>query len=490
MKLRPVVQWALYRWRFVFAYGLLAILAATLLFINSDNVPPGMGPSEQQSVVTSTGVSFTQLPQNIVDIPYHVLQKLSVEWLGLTPMGVRLPSLVFGLLTAIFVALLLRRWFKPNVAVVVGFIVLTSAWFLSMSRLGAPFIMIPFWTSLLLLTATYVSQQTKAWKWWRVLFFMSAAISLYTPAMAYLFIAAGLAGFTQPHLRYLLREGNRVSLFIGSFFFLLLLAPLGWGVYHDLSQVWSLLAITPNLPDGVQFGKNLWAAASAFLNPYNVSVGEIITPVIGLASAALLAVGVARMLRDFHSVRAHVLLIWAAILVPVIGLNPGLTAVLFVPTMLAIAIGLNQIIRYWYRLFPLNPYARVFGLLPLGVLLFSIVQFNYERYVFGMLYSPQATSTFNRDPFLAQAQVNNTDTGQHVTVIVPGEQQTLYQSIGIRRGNVTVADEHHLPIELTGTWIISDSVVNSVPAKTRGKFNTLIVTDTSQNARRFWVYQR
>ncbi len=490
MKFRPVAEWTLYRRRFVIAYGLLAILTTTLLFVYSDRIPPGVGPSEQQSVVTSNEVSFTQLPQHIVDIPYHALQKLSTEWLGLSPLGVRLPSLVFGLLTALLVAILLKRWFKTNVAVAAGVIVLVSAWFLSMARLGAPLIMIPFWTSLILLSATYVSQQTKAWKWWRIVFVMSAAVSLYTPAMAYLFAAAALAGIAQPHLRYLLRESNRVSVFIGSFFFILILVPFGWGIYHNPSQAWDLMAIPSSLPDGLQFGNNLWTAASAFVNPYNVTVGETITPIIGIASTALLIVGAARMLRDFHSVRAHVLLIWAAILVPVVGLNPHLTAVLFVPTMMAIAIGLNQIIRYWYRLFPLNPYARIFGLLPLGILLFSIVQLSYQRYVYGMLYSPQATAIFNSDPFLAQARVNKVDAGQHVVIVVPTDQRSLYQTIAWHRDNVTVADEHNPPTELAGTWIIADSVLTAVPKKVLGTFDSLLITDASRDARRFWVYQR
>jgi 4-amino-4-deoxy-L-arabinose transferase-like glycosyltransferase len=490
MKLRPISQWTLYRLRFVIAYGLLTVLTVGLLFVFADRIPPGIGPSEQQSVVASNNVSFTQLPQNIVDIPYHALQKLSVEWLGLSPLGVRLPSLIFGLVTALFVVLLLRRWFKPNVAVTASVVVLTSAWFLSLARLGAPLIMVPFWTSILLLTATYVSQQTKAWKWWRAAFVMSAALSLYTPAMIYLFLAVTLAGLTQPHLRYLLRENNKPSFFIGGFFFVVLLAPLGWGIYQAWWQVWDLLAVPSNLPDVLQFGNNLWQAASNFVNPYNVSVGEVITPVIGIASAALLTIGVARMLRDFHSVRTHVLLIWAAILVPVIGLNPRLTAVLFVPTMLAIAIGINQIIRYWYRLFPLNPYARFFGLLPLGVLLFSIVQFNYQRYIYGMLYSPQATSIFNNDPFIAQAYINDVQPNQHVTVVVNDSLVPLYNTLGAHRKGVTIANSKYLPSDLAGVWIIANDTINDIPDKTRGTFTKLLVSDTAQNARRFWVYQR
>lgn len=489
MRIRPVSEWTLYRLRFVAAYILLAAVAGTLLTLNLTTVPPGIGPSEQQSVVTSAQVSFTQLPNDIIDFPYHALQKLSVDFFGLTPLGVRLPSLVFGGLTALCAALVLRRWFKSNVAAAAALIVITSAWFLSFARLGAPMVMVPFWTSFLLLSATYVSQQTRAWRWWRVFFAMATAISLYTPGMVYLFVAASLASIAQPHLRYLLREGNRTNLLIGGFFFVVLLIPLGWGLYRNYLQVWQLLGVPITLPDGWQFGTNLWAAASSFINPFHASVGEVITPVIGLANLALLIMGGVRLLRDFHSVRAHVLLIWAALLIPVIGLSPNNLAILFVPTMLVITIGLNQIIRYWYRLFPLNPYARVFGVLPLVIMLFSIVQFNYERYMFGMIYSPHAASVFTRDPFLAQAEV--TKAGGHATIIVEPHLAALYRTI---KGNDVVVHSNgdFLPLERSGTWIVSaDQPAGTFMTLNHdSQFKHLVVTDAAQNGLRYWVYQR
>jgi hypothetical protein len=486
MKIRPVTEWTLYRLRFVAAYFVLAVIAATLLVLNITTVPPGIGPSEQQSVVTSAEVSFTQLPKDIIDVPYHALQKLSVDFFGLSPLGVRLPSLVFGALTALCAVLLLRRWFKPNVAAAAGLILVTAAWFLSFARLGAPIVMVPFWTSFLLLSATYVSQQTPSWRWWRVFFAMGTALSLYTPGMIYLFVAATLASIAQPHLRYLLREGNRTNLLIGGFFFAVLLVPLGWGLYHNPSQVWQLLGVPLVLPDGWQFGANLWAAASSFVNPFHTGIGEVVTPILGLANVALLLMGSVRLLRDFHSVRAHLLLIWAALLIPVIGLNPNSLAILFVPTMLVVTIGLNQIIRYWYRLFPLNPYARVFGVLPLVIMLFSIVQFNYERYMFGMLYSPQAAAIFNRDPYLAQSET--TSAKGPVTLVVDDKAQPLYKTV--RGNNVLVTTAKDAPADRAGTWIVAEASNAELAPKLNPGFSHLVVTDAAKNGLRYWVYQR
>lgn len=490
MKVRPVAEWALYRWRFWIAYTLLAGLVGSLLFMYPESAPPGLSAGEQQSVLESSAIKFDQVPTQIVDIPYHALQKLSVEWLGVSPYGVRLASLVFGALTALSMVLLLGRWFKTNVAVTAGIIVLTSAWFIGMARLGMPAIMIPFWTSFLLLAATYVSQQTKHWRLWRIAFIFGSALSLYTPFMIYLFIAGILASLAQPHLRFLLRESSRVSLFIGGFFFLALLGLLGWGIYHSPNQVWQLLAIPTNFPDPLKFGQDLWLAIGGFVNPLHITIGEIITPAISLTALALLLIGGVRLLRDFHSVRSHVLLIWAALLIPLMGLNPTSYALLFVPTMLVVAIGLYQIINYWYRLFPLNPYARVFGLLPLALLMFGIVQFNYQRYFMGMLYSPQATQVFNRDPFLAQHELNRLSKELAVTVVVPKDQAAVYNLMSAGRSGTMVFTGENIPEERKGLWLVADSQMKSSEARDLGKIERTLVTDAAQNARRFWVIQR
>ena len=49
---------------------------------------------------------------------------------------------------------------------------------------------------------------------------------------------------------------------------------------------------------------------------------------------------------DYHSVRSYVLLLWLAVLMPVIGLNPTQLNALFVPIALLGAIGLQALFRY------------------------------------------------------------------------------------------------------------------------------------------------
>lgn len=438
MNMRPVTEWFLYKYRYQLGYSLLAVAALAYLLTYLHVLPPGLGASETASIITASHISLTELPTQIIDLPYHLLQKASVDLLGVTPLGVRLPSLLFGCLTALSLIALLRRWFPHNIALIASIVALTSAWFISTARLGTPAIMVPFWMSVILLAATYISQQTPHWKWWKVLLAFTAALSLYTPFTIYIFAAAIGAGFSQPHLRYLIRKSTSFQMTLGTLLFLLILAPLGWGIYKDPSQIWQLLAIPTAFPDALQFGQSLLQAISNIFNPYNTAFGEVVTPLLSLATAALLLLGGIRLFRDFHAVRSHVLLIWLAILLPIIAFNPNNLAVLMVPAFLATAIGIQLIIRYWYRLFPRNPYARIFGLLPLGLLLLSVIQFNDQRYTYGMAYSAQAHSSFTNDTFLVQQQLAKLPPESAAILVIGEAQRELYNLIAADRPLTTV----------------------------------------------------
>lgn len=489
MSIKPISEWTLYKHRFLVAYTGLGILTALLLCLFAQQMPPGLSTAEQQSVVTSHQLSFTQLPSaaQVVDLPYHALQKASVALLGLTPFGVRLPSIVFAIITAACLSFIIKRWFKVNVAIIASLLMITSCWYLSLSRLGTPDIMIPFWTSLLILCATYVSQQTKKWHVWKALFGLSAALSLYTPYMAYLFIATLIAATAQPHLRYLIRQSSKVGLTIGVFFFVAILAPLALGIYKDPNVLRAIFAIPASLPEPAQFARDLLQAMSNLGNPFNVTAGQFITPMVGVAMLTLIIIGGVRLLSDFHSVRAYVLLIWTALLIPIIGFTPSNITVLFVPSILVMTIGLSLVVRYWYRLFPINPYARIFGLLPLFILVFSMVQFDYQRYTGTMLNSPSIGKAFSTDAFMAQTEANKLPSNASLTIVAPAPQQALYAVIASNRTNTYIATGASVPMR-SGAYLVAESEVKAA-TPSLPPLNSLIVNDRKEDALRFRFYQ-
>jgi 4-amino-4-deoxy-L-arabinose transferase-like glycosyltransferase len=508
MNVRPVSELMLYRYRYFFGYTLLGFIVAAVLLLNVNQLPPGLSNPEQASVIVSNALQLIMTPDNplmgiweflrtsnTIDLPFHLLQKLSLHFFGLSPLGVRLPSLLLAAASAFALFQLLRRLFFANTALIMGVIAITSSWFLVIGRTGSPDIMPVFWTSLLLLLATLVSQETKLAHLWKALALLCVALSLYTPSMIYLYGSIFLASLTQPHLRYLLRS-HLGSLAAGTLLLALFVVPLGFSIWHDPAIIAQLLAISNTIPDPLTFVQNGFDGLSRLASPMPEQRDFILTPLVSLPILALAIVGSVRLVRDWHSVRSHVLLTWIAVFIPVVGLGmSGSMAPLFIPFIVLATIGMQNLIRYWYKLFPKNPYARVFGLLPLACLILSILQFNYQRYFYALPFGPHTSQTFNQDPFvLHQALSSKAYVTQRVVLVVPEDKLSLYRIEQAANPQLQLVPAIDFSSTNNATRVVvAESEMSKLSDAQRSLLpqaqTSLLVNDRKENGLRFRVFQ-
>jgi 4-amino-4-deoxy-L-arabinose transferase-like glycosyltransferase len=497
--MRPVSELTLYRYRHLIGYTTLVLATIGLLILFITNIPDGLSAAEESSALASSQIVFDQnflSHTNTVDLPYHLAQWASLKVFGLGALGVRLPSLIFGALSILFLLLLLRRWLQENVAISWGILIATSAWFLMLGRTGTPEIMVVFWTSLTLMLATLVSQHSKGYQTWKALSLVAIALSFYTPLMAYLFAASALAAAFQPHLRYVVRYAEKTSVSFGLLLFIAILVPLGWNIWRDPSVIRELLAIPQTLPGALLFFKDIWSAGGALINPFHTGYGSFITPLLGIPMIALATIGLIRTFVDYHSVRSYVLLLWLAVLTPVIGLNPDRLNVVFVPVMLLGAIGMQALFRYWYDLFPRNPYARVFGLLPILLLMGSVVNFNYQRYFAGVAYAQSSITQYNTEPLLLHDAISaKTYRDQRIILITSPERKPLYEIDKTVARNLQVVTPSSFVGDPTANNIIVD--INIEPQLTAAQRATLpkstsalLVNDHKDDSLRFRIYRQ
>jgi len=144
----------------------------------------------------------------------------------------------------------------------------------------------------------------------------------------------------------------------------------------------------------------------------------------------IIAIGLYRLVLTRDTTRSYLVIIWILCLLPVLLINPKYTSVVFVPAVLLLAAGLTSMIAYWYRLFPLNPYARIAGLLPLIVLVITLVGSGLDRYVYGYHYSPTTAVNFSRDLKLIPS-----DTKQ---LVVSKDELPFYQVVANHRDGLVV----------------------------------------------------
>ena len=400
MAKNSVKKFGIYRWRFILGYSFIGLVLTAVLLTAALLVPGGITPAEQASALKSGSLTIENPTSFLVtDLPYHALQKASIFLFGLHSISIKLPSLLLAVFAGIGLVLLLRRWFQPSVSVITGSIAVVSMPFIYLAQQGTPAIMAVFWPICILLLTNITSnaKQPRLAAAAVPLLGIAAGLSLYTPLALYLLIAMILAGSLHPHVRHLVKRSvSRAQIGGAIMLTLLCAAPLFYLFYQQPSTLVTLLVSSNDAP--FEFLANGKAIALQLFDITGRSMASLgaIAPYFALPTLLLALAGAYSLFKERHGAKNYLLTAWVALLVPVMLLNPHRPELLFVPIMLLVGIGIANVLNYWYRLFPLNPYARVFGLLPIMVLMGGIMLTDSLRYFRTLQYSaPLATNATN-----------------------------------------------------------------------------------------------
>ncbi|HJP81707.1 MAG TPA: glycosyltransferase family 39 protein [Candidatus Saccharimonadales bacterium] len=479
---RKITDYFLYRWRYILGYVGIGLVFTALLVMAGFFVPGGLSEAEMRSVVASSNItlSFTQFdPSSIIDLPYHLLQRISIDLFGISNISIKLPSLILGALSTFGMLILLRIWFQRNVAVITTALTLTTGQFLYATQSGTPGIIYIFWSIWLLVSATLVARRSKWSLFWKIAFFAIAALSLYTQLSIYILIALLGAIIFHPHLRFLVRQLSKARLTLAFICSLILLIPLGYAIIKQPSVGLTLLGIPTTSPD---IQANALQLVRQYFDFTTLSSGTMVTPIYGLGSAALILLGIFRLATAKYTVRSYLLTAWAVLLIPILLLNPRFINITFVPILLLIAMGISTLIGNWYQLFPRNPYARVAGLLPLAILIGGMVLSGVDRYMYGYQYDPNTVSNFSKDLSLLRTALKSNN-GAPIRIVAASDEAPFYQAVAKHSKNVTVSNTVVGP----GSAIVTRaSYLTSKPA---GLPTEIITNGRVNDADRFYLYK-
>lgn len=477
-----------YRWRYYIGYGLVITLLMIFLLFVGQNVPGGLSQREMDSVVTSSSIGIREESTlSIVNMPYHVLQKFSLDLFGVTTIGVKLPSLILGFVTAIGAVMLLRRWFRPSVALLATLLLITTVEFLYIAQSGTPTIMYVMWSVWLLFTASQVTnKEAKSPKLWKALFFITAGLSLYSPLSFYLLLAIGSAALLHPHVRFVLRQMSFTSFALYGCLMLVLLAPLGYLISLRPELILELLGKPETWPPDLL--ANGWTLFHRYFDFINQSTTALLTPVFDPGRLILIGLGTWQLIRTHYNARSYTIAAWLLLVTPLLLINPAYSSITFVPILIVMASGVHFLLRSWYGLFPLNPYARVVGLIPLIVLVGGLVLSSIDRYMFAYHYSPPVVSQFSKDYSLLNAQLQKTK--EPVSLVVAPDELKFYTLLAkhssVRnKTSIVVSSSPDQHFNATATVIVS----NKAKSAYSGQPLTIITTNTTNDADRFYIYK-
>lgn len=445
----------LYQYRYVIGGGVLIILSIALVAWQLADIPPGFSELEKQSALISANISH--MAESFVNLPYHLLQKASLSVFGPTAWGIRLPSAVLGLLLLAALYFLLKRWFKGNIAVMGTVLAATSVYFLMQARVGTPDILYFLWPALLLLAATFTNTIDGNWRNWLWLFTAVAALSLYTPYMLFFVAALLLIAAASRSGRALMAEIDGAAIAISGLTAVILLVPLGYDIYQNPQSVFDYLG-TFQAPS-LDFILQQLATLATYATGYGAEPGTFY-PVLSVPAIALGLYGVYCSARHIGQGRHATVLLWLFIALAILLSAPeSPAALLFVPAVLLVIVGLRGFINIWYGLFPRNPYARTAALLPIALLLLVLVGFNYQRYFYGLPRAENVHAVYDSDIMLLQDQFGRLPRTNTLMVVVPPNEERFFGLLEKQYNLVEVVNP-----DIQGLNYNSENIIIAEPA--------------------------
>lgn len=468
-----------YRHRYFIGYVITILIFVSLLVVAGLYIPGGMSQGEMTQFIKTSSMDIDKASTlAIPNMPFFAVQRFSMDTLGLHIFTFKLPALICALFTGVGAVVLLRRWFRPNIAVLATIIMITTGQFIYVAQSGSADITYILWSVWLLLIATMVTYSEKHKRLWRLLLAIVIPLSLYTPMSIYLVLAVLAAGIFHPHVRHVIKTVPRAEQIILPIISISLSIPLLIFVIMRPALLVELLGAPASWPPDI--AANLHTIFQQYFNFIHPSSGALMTPVLDLGSMILIAIGLWQQFKIRYTARSYTLTAWIILLVPVLIINPALISVTFVPLLLLLASGLGYILRTWYAMFPRNPYARFVGVVPLAILVGGLVLSGLYRYFDGYRYDPLTAKSFTKDISLYSDEI----LGKNVKrIVVAKDEIRLYNAVAKYHKEVPIKVSTETPHdnEVYAATSKAHKHIRAIPSK-------IITTNFSDDADRFYIY--
>lgn len=478
-----VTDYSFYRWRYIIGYSLLIAIIASVLLIAFFFVPGELRQGEMDAAVKSVSLSYKYIsPEMVIDFPYHVLQRMTIDLLGFSTLTIKLPSLILGMLTAVGFFFLVKLWFRSNVAIFATILAATSTQFIFMSQDGTPTIMYTFLSVWLLLAGTMVTRQKIFGTLWKVLVCVLTATLLYSPLGVYLVIAVLTTMIFHPHIRFIVRRLQPTKVGLAIILGLAAITPLLYASVTDSSVGLTILGIPPG---DIQLKSNLMVVIKDVFGFSVESSSHYLRPFYSLGAFLLIAVGTYKLLTQKYTARSYIIIVWGLLLVPFIVMVPSHIHSVYVIFSMLIALGIATLIADWYKLFPRNPYARVIGLVPLTIIVVGIVVSGVMRYMNNYQYNSTVLKHYSKDLVLLKNELNTYGNSKtKIQLITTQKEQPFYAAVAKYddRLVVTSTDTNRL-----STVIITREMHPTVAHTTDP--HRIITNSRAVDADRFYIYK-
>ena len=414
---RSIQRSWLYRYRYLLASILLAVIVLAISIYRFWSVPSGLSASEKLSAIASGRLASGNIT-GLVNAPWLILEALAIKLYGMTIFALRLPALLLVVASILTMMLAIRAIYRPSLAMMGGLLMACSAFTISLGRAGTPAVMTVLLLTLAILFGCYVVNAKQ-----KVAPAVGLALDLvalsYMSGGLYIVVALAVVALIHPKSRYTIKRHKKLLAGIAAAYLILLLAPMLL-IGRGRTTLASLLAIgTPSLA-------NLRQLASSYVAGSAGLTGGLMTPMLTITGAVMVVIGLITLARrgGLLSLRSYVIISLLIVGVSITAFNPDYIYLLFIPTILLEVIAIGYIVDKWHGLFPQNPYARSLAILALSILIGSISLLDINRYISAVNYQASVVYQYDQTlPAVNQLLTSN----PHAEIRLVAHSETDYQ---------------------------------------------------------------
>ena len=414
---RSIQRSWLYRYRYLLASILLAVIVLAISIYRFWSVPSGLSASEKLSAIASGRLASGNIT-GLVNAPWLILEALAIKLYGMTIFALRLPALLLVVASILTMMLAIRAIYRPSLAMMGGLLMACSAFTISLGRAGTPAVMTVLLLTLAILLGYYVVNAKQK---------VAPAIGLTLDLIAlshmsgglYIVVALAIVALLHPKSRYTVKRHKKLLAGIAAAYLILLLAPMLL-ISRGRTTLASLLAI------GVPSLANLRQLASGFVAGSAGLTGGLMTPMLTITGAIMVVIGLITLARrgGLLSLRSYMIISLLVAGVSMTAFNPDYIYLLFIPTILLEVIAIGYIVDKWHGLFPQNPYARSLAILALSILIGSISLLDINRYISAVNYQASVVYQYDQTlPAVNQLLTSN----PHAEIRLVAHSETDYQ---------------------------------------------------------------
>jgi len=408
--------------------GLVLLVAIFFRFYKLNVLPPGLHPDEAANgldifrILHHHDLRIVYATNGPREALFFYLQAIFVALIGNTILALRIAPAIIGVAAVFVTYLWAKDWFGRRVGLLAGFIFAINVWAITVTRDGFRASMTPLMVALVLfLGGRAVSRGKRVW-------FVLTGVVLGLGTYTYTAFDS-LMGALLLMLIFLLItrrdwvRKNLANIGLALGIFAIIFAPLAIFTARNPGQ--SPLARTSGtsfLNKGLNGGnplKTLYNDTTKTLlefnwhgdeNPRQNTPGE---PMLDAFIGIMFLIGLVVAFTHFNKPKYFALLaVFGTMLLPGIlsaeGIPHGLRTLGAAPAAFVLAaLGINYILKGWYKTFPINSPARLVGLYLILLLLCLSTIKSYKQYFIAWAQDPRTFEAYSEDAVSAANYLNS-----------------------------------------------------------------------------------